>query len=92
MVGLAYPALPALNREEMVRQQFFQGLSPDNKIEVRRIGLEYPISTLLPKLEEIERQKTEMMLDPYNPESHLLHLIYNLKLIQKILIQWVAQV
>ncbi|CAG8634663.1 8186_t:CDS:2 [Paraglomus brasilianum] len=69
MVGLAYPALPALNREEMVRQQFFQGLSPDNKIEVRRIGLEYPISALLPKLKEIERQKAEMM-GQYNPESH----------------------
>ncbi|CAJ0642838.1 4872_t:CDS:2 [Entrophospora sp. SA101] len=70
MVKLAYPTLPALNQEAMVRQQFFQGLSPDNKLEVRRIGLEYPISVLLPKLEEIERQKAEMMLGKYNPESH----------------------
>ncbi|CAJ0745870.1 434_t:CDS:2, partial [Entrophospora sp. SA101] len=70
MVKLAYPTLPALNQEAMVRQQFFQGLSPDNKLEVRRIGLEHPISVLLPKLEEIERQKAEMMLGKYNPESH----------------------
>ncbi|CAJ0745480.1 6858_t:CDS:2 [Entrophospora sp. SA101] len=70
MVKLAYPTLPALNQETMIRQQFFQGLSPDNKIEVRRIGLEHPISALLPKLEEIERQKAEMMLGQYNPESH----------------------
>jgi len=69
MVILAYPTLPALNQETMIRQQFFQGLSPDNKLEVRRIGLEHPISYLLPKLEEIERQKAQQMLGEYIPDS-----------------------
>src|SRR6266487_1349445 len=70
MVVLAYPALLALNQEEMIRQQFFQGLSPNNKLEVKHIGLENPISTLLPKLEQIERQKAKLILGKYDPNSH----------------------
>ena len=35
MVKLAYPLLPAVNQDELVKQQFFHGLKPDNQIEVR---------------------------------------------------------
>ena len=55
MVKLAFPLLPAINQDELVKQQFFQGFKPDNQIEVRRIGLETPIPELIKKLEEIER-------------------------------------
>ena len=55
MVKLAFPLLPAVNQDELVKQQFFQGLKPDNQIEVRRIGLKTPIPGLIKKLEEIER-------------------------------------
>ena len=58
IVKLAYPDLPDINREELIRQQFLQGLSYDNQMEARRIGLESPIPVLLRKLEEIERFKT----------------------------------
>src|SRR5688572_11004054 len=65
MVKLAYPALPAVSQDELVRQQFLQGLSRENQIEVRRIGLENPTSVLVKKLEEIERYRT----DSINPLS-----------------------
>jgi hypothetical protein len=61
MVKLAYPALPAVSQDELVRQQFIQGLSRENQIEVRRIGLENPTSVLVKKLEEIERYSTDSM-------------------------------
>jgi hypothetical protein len=61
MVKLAYPALPAVSQDELVRQQFIQGLSRENQIEVRRIGLENPTSVLVKKLEEIERYRTDSM-------------------------------
>ncbi|CAG8550791.1 5322_t:CDS:2 [Paraglomus brasilianum] len=38
--------------------------------KVTRIGLEHPISTLIRKLEEIERRKAELMLGQYDPNSH----------------------
>ncbi|PKK57101.1 hypothetical protein RhiirC2_798659, partial [Rhizophagus irregularis] len=28
-----YPLLPAINQDELVKQQFFHGLKPDNQIE-----------------------------------------------------------
>ena len=62
MVKLAYPTLPAINQEELVRQQFLQGLSRENQVEARRIGLENPTSTILKKLEEIERYRTDVSL------------------------------
>ena len=60
MVKLAYPTLPAINQDELVRQQFIQGLSRENQKEVRRIGLDNPTSTLLKKLEEIERYSSDV--------------------------------
>jgi len=62
MVKLAFPLLPAINQDELVKQQFFQGLKPDNQIEVRRIGLETPIPGLIKKLEEIERYSAQQIL------------------------------
>src|SRR2546423_12655705 len=62
MVKLAYPTLPAINQEELVRQQFLQGLSRENQVEARRIGLENPTSAILKKLEEIERYRTYVSL------------------------------
>ena len=62
MVKLAYPLLPAVNQDELVKQQFFHGLKPDNQIEVRRIGLETPLSGLIKKLEEIERYSAQQIL------------------------------
>ena len=60
MVTLAYPALPVINQDELVRQQFLQGLSRENQIKVRRIGLENPTSAILKKLEEIERYRSDI--------------------------------
>ncbi|PKK58424.1 hypothetical protein RhiirC2_796324 [Rhizophagus irregularis] len=36
MVKLAYPLLPAVNQDELVKQQFFHGLKPDNQIESKK--------------------------------------------------------
>ena len=62
MVKLAYPLLPAINQDELVKQQFFQGLNPDNQIEVRRISLKTPLLRLIKKLEEIERYRAQQIL------------------------------
>ncbi|CAG8635416.1 1572_t:CDS:2 [Paraglomus brasilianum] len=70
LIKQAYPALAEANQEELIRQQFFKRISHDNKLEVTRIGLEHPISTLIRKLEEIERRKAELMLGQYDPNSH----------------------
>ena len=86
MIKQAYPALAEANQEELVRQQFFKGISHDNKLEVTRIGLEHPISTLIRKLEEIERRKAELMLGSMIPILIQSPLIHDLKLTQKILI------
>ncbi|PKK56726.1 hypothetical protein RhiirC2_799398, partial [Rhizophagus irregularis] len=56
MVKLAFPLLSTINQDELIKQQFFQGLKPDNQIEVRRIGLETPIPGFIKKLRaEIEK-------------------------------------
>ena len=55
MVKLAYPLLSAINQDKLVKQQFFHGLKPDNQIEVKQIGLEFPLPALIKKLKEIER-------------------------------------
>ena len=60
MVKLAYPTLPIINQNELVRQQFLQGLSRENQIEVRCIGLENSTSAILKKLEEIERYSSDI--------------------------------
>src|SRR2546430_15630141 len=62
MVKLTYPTLPAINQEELVRQQFLQGLSRENQVEARYIGLENLTSAILKKLEEIEKYRTNVSL------------------------------
>src|SRR2546430_17308440 len=74
MVKLAYPTLPAINQEELVRQQFLQGLSRENQVEARRIGLENSTSAILKKLEEIERYRTDVSLPAL---YRLLYLVYS---------------
>ncbi|RGB32432.1 hypothetical protein C1646_762867 [Rhizophagus diaphanus] len=49
-----------VNQNELVRQQFLNGLSSDNQMEARRIGLENSVSSILKKLEEIERYRTDI--------------------------------
>ena len=62
MVKLAYPLLPAINQDKLVKQQFFHGLKPDDQLEVRRIGLETPLPALIKKLEKIERYNAQQIL------------------------------
>ena len=62
MVKLAYSTLSVINQEELVRQQFLQGLSRENQVEARCIGLENLTSAILKKLEEIERYRTDVSL------------------------------
>lgn len=47
---------------EMVEHQFFMGLSPDNQLEIDRIGAEKPIEELVKILERVEKRKSEMKL------------------------------
>ncbi|CAB4413324.1 unnamed protein product [Rhizophagus irregularis] len=64
MVRLAYPTLPEVNQNELVRQQFLNGLSSENKLEARRIGLENSVASILHKLEDIERYRTDIAPTP----------------------------
>ncbi|GET63506.1 hypothetical protein GLOIN_2v1885507 [Rhizophagus irregularis DAOM 181602=DAOM 197198] len=64
MVRLAYPTLPEVNQNELVRQQFLNGLSSENKLDARRIGLENSVASILNKLEEVEKYRTDMPPTP----------------------------
>src|SRR5438034_139023 len=46
------------------RLQFMRGLSPENKLELKRIGINKPLNTeLIDTLEQIEIEKIDMLLD-----------------------------
>jgi hypothetical protein len=47
---------------EVITDQFFRGLSPDNIIEIERIGIDKPMGELVDILERVERRKAEMLL------------------------------
>ena len=47
--------------EEMISDQFFRGLSPDNQLEVERLG-DMPIDNIVRTLGKLERRKSEMRL------------------------------
>ncbi|CAI2191639.1 11075_t:CDS:1, partial [Funneliformis geosporum] len=47
--------------DDEFRRRFLGGLSPDNQMEVRRMGLNRPIDEILSSLEEIERFKAELL-------------------------------
>ncbi|GBC12496.2 hypothetical protein GLOIN_2v1778046 [Rhizophagus irregularis DAOM 181602=DAOM 197198] len=64
MVRLAYPTLPEVNQNELVRQQFLNSLSSENKLDARRIGLENSVASILNKLEEVEKYRTDMPPTP----------------------------
>ena len=66
LVKQAYPNYPDAEREEFVRERFLGGLNPENKVEVSRVGVDNPISILLPRLEKIEMDKG-YLLGGYNP-------------------------
>ncbi|CAG8758778.1 5718_t:CDS:1, partial [Cetraspora pellucida] len=51
--------------EQQIRLQFIRGISPDNQLEIQRIGINRPVSELLTELEEIERYKTEQLFGTY---------------------------
>jgi hypothetical protein len=48
--------------DEVITHQFFRGLSPDNQLEVERIGSEKPVTELVKNLEKVEKRKSEMKL------------------------------
>ena len=47
--------------DDEFRRRFLGGLSPDNQMEVRRMGLSRPIDEIFSSLEEIERYKAELV-------------------------------
>jgi len=47
--------------EELISDQFFRGLSPDNQLEVERLG-DIPIDNIVKTLGKLERRKAEMRL------------------------------
>ncbi|CAG8453532.1 2273_t:CDS:2 [Funneliformis caledonium] len=60
------------------RMQFLRGLNPENKLEVKRLGLNKALNNdLIENLEEIEKEKSEMLLGEN---------IYNQPIAQKALI------
>jgi hypothetical protein len=60
------------------RMQFLRGLNSENKLEVKRLGLNRPLNNdLIENLEEIEKEKSEMLLGEN---------IYNQPIAQKALI------
>src|SRR6185437_13592262 len=69
-VGHFYSKLRKLARlagidEQQIRLQFIRGISPDNQLEIRHIGINRPISKLLTELEEIKRYKTKQLSGAY---------------------------
>jgi hypothetical protein len=45
---------------ELINEQFFRGLTPENILEVARIGSEKPVAELVDILEQVESRKAEM--------------------------------
>ena len=56
--------------DQQKKLQFLRGLSPENKLEVKRIGMNRPLAELVRTLEDLEKDKAEMMLgvQPLYPE------------------------
>ena len=64
-VGSYYTKLKKIARlanmgDDEFRRRFIGGLTSENQLEVRRMGLHKPINEILSTLEEIERYKTEL--------------------------------
>ena len=56
-------------QNNIVEDQFFRGLSPDNMLEVDRIGADRPINDIIDALEKIEKRKSEMRLGLSNKNA-----------------------
>ena len=56
-------------QNNVVEDQFFRGLSPDNMLEVDRIGADRPINDIIDALEKIEKRKSEMRLGLSNKSA-----------------------
>ncbi|CAG8481667.1 3603_t:CDS:2 [Cetraspora pellucida] len=80
-VGHFYSKLCKLARlagidEQQIRLQFLHGISSDNQLEIRCIGINRPVFELLTELEEIERYKAEQLSGAYlysNSDSKKAH-------------------
>jgi len=48
--------------DELINDQFFRGLTPDNSVEIERIGMEKPVDELVRTLERVEKRKAEVYL------------------------------
>jgi hypothetical protein len=48
--------------DELINDQFFRGLTPDNSVEIERIGMEKPVDELVRILERVEKRKAEVFL------------------------------
>src|SRR5207248_145739 len=84
-VGSYYTKLKKIARhanmgDDEFRRRFLGGLSPDNQMEVHRMGLSRPIDEIFSSLEEIERYKAELVSgansfcnssNTYNPLNHI---------------------
>lgn len=59
-----------LNFPDQVRDdQFFRGLSPENSVEMERIGMEKPVRELVDILERVEKRKAEVHLGLTNRKA-----------------------
>ena len=56
-------------QNNVVEDQFFRDLSPDNMLEVDRIGTDRPINDIIDALEKIEKRKSEIHLDLSNKST-----------------------
>ena len=51
-------------QDNIVENQFFRGLSPDNTLELNRlVGVDRPIVEVVDALKRIEKRKAEMRLE-----------------------------
>ena len=48
--------------DDVINDQFFRGLSPNNAVEIERIGMEKPVDELVGILERVEKRKAEVFL------------------------------
>ena len=48
--------------DDVINDQFFRGLSPNNAVEIERIGMKKPVDELVGILEKVEKRKAEVFL------------------------------
>jgi hypothetical protein len=55
---------------QVIRNQFLRGLSPENVVEVQRLGADRPLDELVNALEGVEKSKEEMYRGQKYQEAH----------------------